>query len=159
MEQERPEKTPASEDPQTAPMESAAESSDATAAAGVEDHPLGDTIRTLPEEPGVLIVNPEYGARLGDEEALRPTYERLGTYFKRRCPGWTCHLFSGNRALTPAIGLKASRKVPFFNADIECRLLRYEMWAGKAGAYGRQQVRQSAIHWRGGIQHHLWRSG
>jgi putative N6-adenine-specific DNA methylase len=88
----------------------------------------------LPEAPGVLIVNPEYGARLGEAEALRPVYERLGAYFKQRCPGWTCHLFSGNRDLTPAIGLKASRKVPFFNADIECRLLRYEMWSGRGDA-------------------------
>ena len=84
----------------------------------------------LPSSPGVLIVNPEYGARLGQEELLQPTYERLGSYFKDRCAGWSCFVFSGNRYLTGSIGLKASRRVPFFNAQIECRLLKYEMWQG-----------------------------
>jgi putative N6-adenine-specific DNA methylase len=88
----------------------------------------------LPDDPGVLIVNPEYGARLGDEEALTPVYERLGSFFKQRCAGWTCHVLSGNRRLAAALGLRSSRRVPFFNADIECRLLRYDMWSGAADA-------------------------
>jgi putative N6-adenine-specific DNA methylase len=86
----------------------------------------------LPAEAGVLIVNPEYGARLGEEAALRPTYERLGSFFKSRCAGWTCHVLSGNPRLSQSLGLKAGRRVPFYNADIECRLLRYEMWSGSA---------------------------
>ncbi len=85
----------------------------------------------LPAKPGVLIVNPEYGVRLGDETSLQPTYERLGSYFKNQCAGWTCFVLSGNRRLTASLGLKASRRVPLFNADIECRLLRYEMWSGR----------------------------
>ena len=85
----------------------------------------------LPSTPGVLIVNPEYGIRLGQEELLQPTYKRLGNYFKERCADWTCFVFSGNRYLTGNLGLKASQRTPFFNADIECRLLRYEMWKGK----------------------------
>ena len=85
----------------------------------------------MPPQPGVLIVNPEYGARLGQEELLQPTYERLGSHFKERCAGWTCYVFSGNRYLTGSIGLKASQRIPFFNAEIECRLLKYEMWKGR----------------------------
>lgn len=96
----------------------------------IEFHVCDFAATPLPSRPGVLIVNPEYGARLGDEDALRPTYERLGGYFKDRCAGWTCFVLSGNRRLTGSIGLKAGRRVPFFNADIECRLLRYEMWTG-----------------------------
>ncbi len=96
----------------------------------IEFHVCDFAAAPLPARPGVLIVNPEYGARLGDEAALRPTYERLGGFFKDRCPDWTCFVLSGNRRLTGSIGLKASRRVPLFNADIECRLLRYEMWTG-----------------------------
>ena len=83
--------------------------------------------------PGVLIVNPEYGARLGSADELHGTYDRLGHHFKTRCLGWTCFVLSGDRDLSRSIGLKASRRVPFFNADIECRLLRYEMWDGARG--------------------------
>jgi putative N6-adenine-specific DNA methylase len=96
----------------------------------IEFHVADFATAPLPSEPGVLIVNPEYGARLGQEELLQPTYERLGSYFKERCAGWTCFVFSGNRYLTGNIGLKANRRIPFFNAEIECRLLRYEMWQG-----------------------------
>jgi putative N6-adenine-specific DNA methylase len=96
----------------------------------VEFHVADFAEAPLPPEPGVLVVNPEYGARLGDEQTLGTTYERLGRFFKERCAGWTCHVLSGNRALSARLGLKAARRVPFFNADIECRLLRYEMWKG-----------------------------
>ncbi len=88
----------------------------------------------LPAAPGVIIVNPEYGERLGDPAELESTYRRLGAFFKDRCAGWTCHVLSGNRTLTTNLGLKASRRVPFFNAEIECRLLRYEMWEGALGS-------------------------
>ncbi len=97
----------------------------------IEFHVSDFATAPLPARAGVLIVNPEYGARLGEESQLRPTYERLGSYFKDRCPGWACYVLSGNRQLSGSIGLKASRRVPLFNADIECRLLRYEMWTGK----------------------------
>ncbi|MBT8485248.1 MAG: class I SAM-dependent RNA methyltransferase, partial [Phycisphaerae bacterium] len=82
----------------------------------------------LPDEAGVLIVNPEYGSRLGSEATLAPVYERLGAFFKHRCDGWSCFVLSGNRTLTGHLGLRATRRVPFFNADIECRLLEYRMW-------------------------------
>jgi putative N6-adenine-specific DNA methylase len=75
-------------------------------------------------------MNPEYGARLGDETRLAETYDRIGGFFKGKCPGWTCFVLSGNKSLTKHLGLKASRRIPFFNADIECRLLKYEMWTG-----------------------------
>ncbi|MHC4968721.1 MAG: THUMP domain-containing class I SAM-dependent RNA methyltransferase, partial [Planctomycetota bacterium] len=96
----------------------------------IEFHVADFAAAPLPSPPGVLIVNPEYGARLGQEELLQPTYERLGSYFKDHCADWTCFVFSGNRYLTANIGLKASRRIPFFNAEFECRLLRYEMWKG-----------------------------
>ena len=35
-----------------------------------------------------------------------------------------------NWSITGNIGLKASRRIPVFNAEIECRLLRYQMWKG-----------------------------
>lgn len=78
---------------------------------------------------GVLLVNPEYGERLGDERALEPVYERLGTWFRESLPGWNCHLLSGNPRLTKHLGLRSSRRVPFLNATVECRLLEYEIRA------------------------------
>lgn len=83
----------------------------------------------LPAEPGVLIVNPEYGERLGDEERLGEDYARFGRWLKDHAGGWTAHVLSGNPGLTRHLGMKTSRRVPFFNGGIECRLLRYDVRA------------------------------
>lgn len=81
-------------------------------------------------KPGILILNPEYGIRLGEVQALEGTYKRLGDWFKQQCAGWTGYIFTGNLDLAKKIGLRASRRFEFFNAQIDCRLLRYELYTG-----------------------------
>lgn len=84
----------------------------------------------LSPEPGGVIINPEYGERLGEVPDLEKTYKRIGDFFKQRCGGWTCYVFTGNRELAKKIHLHESRKTPFWNAKIDCRLFKYEMYAG-----------------------------
>ena len=84
----------------------------------------------LPNQTGIVILNPEYGERLGEMDALETTYARLGDFFKQSCPGWKGYVFTGNRDLSKHIGLRASRRIPFMNAKIECRLLEYELYQG-----------------------------
>jgi 23S rRNA G2445 N2-methylase RlmL len=84
----------------------------------------------IPPEKGIVILNPEYGERMGDEKALEEIYGRIGDFFKQKCPGWTGFIFTGNTNLAKKIGLKASRRIPFYNANIDCRLLKYEMYEG-----------------------------
>jgi putative N6-adenine-specific DNA methylase len=76
--------------------------------------------------PGVVLVNPPYGERLGEERELKPLYRLLGEVFQR-CRGWTACVFTGNPVLADAIGLKPAEQVPLFNGKIPCRLLRFEM--------------------------------
>ncbi len=84
----------------------------------------------LPDAPGVIILNPEYGGRLGDRGTLELLYARIGDYLKQRCPGWKGYVFTGNRDLSKRIGLRASRRIPFMNAKIDCRLLEYGLYQG-----------------------------
>lgn len=84
----------------------------------------------MPEDKGIVLLNPEYGERMGEERALEATYERMGDFFKQKCPGWTGYIFTGNSNLAKKVGLRASRRIPFFNAKIECRLLKYELYEG-----------------------------
>lgn len=84
----------------------------------------------LPSTPGHIVLNPEYGQRLGEAESLTPTYAGIGDFFKQRCSGWTGHIFTGSRELANQIGLRPSRRLPFMNAQIECRLLSYELYEG-----------------------------
>jgi len=83
-----------------------------------------------PDADGIIIMNPEYGMRLGEIEELELLYARIGDFFKQKCAGYTGYIFTGNPQLGKKIGLRTSRKIPFFNASIECRLLKYEMYRG-----------------------------
>jgi putative N6-adenine-specific DNA methylase len=75
--------------------------------------------------PGVIVCNPPYGERIGEERALRPLYEALGTALRERCPGWRAFVFSGNPLLEAVLGLPPVRSVPLYNGKIPCRLLEY----------------------------------
>lgn len=85
---------------------------------------------TLEDTRPAVMLNPEYGLRLGDETALEATYKGIGDFFKQRCSGYIGYVFTGNLELAKKIGLKTKRRVEFYNADVECRLLEYELYAG-----------------------------
>jgi len=85
----------------------------------------------IPKQRGVIIMNPEYGERLGDVEQLEKTYEEMGDFLKQKCTGYLGYIFTGNLDLAKKIGLQAQRKIEFFNGKIDCRLLEYELFAGK----------------------------
>jgi putative N6-adenine-specific DNA methylase len=81
-----------------------------------------------PEGPaGVLICNPPYGERIGEEKNLFSLYHLLGEVFAERCRGWAAFVFTGNPRLARSIGLKPVQEVPLFNGKIPCRLLRFDL--------------------------------
>lgn len=84
----------------------------------------------LPPAPFLVVMNPEYGQRMGEISQLEKVYARIGDFFKQKCQGLTGYIFTGNFDLAKKVHLTPSRKFPFFNADIDCRLLKYEMYAG-----------------------------
>lgn len=89
----------------------------------------------VPEgEAGVVYMNPEYGLRLGEIEALEETYGRIGDFMKQQCRGYYGYVFTGNLELAKKIGLKAKRRIEFYNSTIDCRLLEYELYAGTRDA-------------------------
>jgi putative N6-adenine-specific DNA methylase len=85
----------------------------------------------VPQEvPGIMMINPEYGERLGDLKELEATYKRIGDFMKQQCRGYHGYVFTGNLDLAKKIGLKANRRIEFYNSTIDCRLLEYELYAG-----------------------------
>ncbi len=84
----------------------------------------------VPEGGGVVVLNPEYGERLGKLEELKGTYQGIGDFFKKRCQGYRGYIFTGNLDLAKRVGLKTKRRIPFFNSNIECRLLEYDLYEG-----------------------------
>ena len=49
--------------------------------------------------PGLVIVNPPYGSRLGEREDLRPLYRALGQTLLSRFHGWRVGLITSESAL------------------------------------------------------------
>jgi 23S rRNA (guanine2445-N2)-methyltransferase / 23S rRNA (guanine2069-N7)-methyltransferase len=78
---------------------------------------------------GLVLVNPPYGARLGEADALRPLYETLGRQLLACFQGWEAAVFTGEPSLGRSLGLRAHRTHTFFNGPIECRLLRMRLEA------------------------------
>ena len=76
-------------------------------------------------ERGVVFFNPEYGIRLGTTEELLPVYEGIGRFMAEKCAGYTGGLITGNPDLANAVPLYYSRRVPFYNGPIDCRLSIY----------------------------------
>ncbi|WP_090501651.1 THUMP domain-containing class I SAM-dependent RNA methyltransferase [Pedobacter terrae] len=92
-------------------------------------------LTTVPEEgKGVVVFNPEYGERLGVHSKLELTYKRMGDFMKTKCKGYAGYIFTGNPDLAKKIGLKAAKKVEFYNGKLDCRLLEYELYEGSRRA-------------------------
>ena len=79
-------------------------------------------------DKGVVILNPPYGKRMGEDDDLRELYCQIGDVMKKYCRGWTGYVLTGNLELAKYIGLKASRRYVLFNGAIECRLLKYDLY-------------------------------
>jgi len=88
--------------------------------------------------PGILLTNPPYGERIGvrgdrsqaPDEMATAFYSAFSTTLKQRFAGWQVYLFTADLGLPKMLRLKESRKTPFFNGALECRLFRFEMVAG-----------------------------
>ncbi|MBD8658326.1 class I SAM-dependent RNA methyltransferase [Oxalobacteraceae sp. CFBP 13730] len=89
-------------------------------------------------EPGILLTNPPYGERIGvrgdstvpQDDMAAGFYAAFSTTLKQRFAGWTAFLFTADLGLPKMLRLKESRKTPFFNGALECRLFRFDMVAG-----------------------------
>lgn len=79
-----------------------------------------------PEGPGVILFNPPYGERLGEEKELRGLYRTLGEVIRDRCQGWDVWMFSGNARLVKEMGLNPIQEHALFNGKLPCQLLQLQ---------------------------------
>ena len=104
------------------------------AAAGVESAVTLKQANVLelpaPCEPGVLVTNPPYGVRLGEQQELAHMYPKLGDALKQKYAGWRVCIFTADLRLPKLIGLKPARRIPLYNGALECRLYVFEMVSG-----------------------------
>ncbi|MBW1781376.1 MAG: bifunctional 23S rRNA (guanine(2069)-N(7))-methyltransferase RlmK/23S rRNA (guanine(2445)-N(2))-methyltransferase RlmL [Deltaproteobacteria bacterium] len=90
----------------------------------------------MKEIPGLVVLNPPYGERLGEIRELRSLYANLGTRLKTQFEGWRASLFTGNVDLGKGMGLRAEKKYSLYNGPLECKLLNFRIepkWFVKTG--------------------------
>lgn len=85
---------------------------------------------TAPATEGIIVTNPPYGVRLGEEQALAEFYPKLGDVLKKQFSGWRAYFLSADMRLPKLIHLAASKRTPLFNGALECRLFEYKMVEG-----------------------------
>jgi putative N6-adenine-specific DNA methylase len=88
--------------------------------------------------PGILLTNPPYGERIGvrgdrsieADEMAQSFFSAFSATLKQRFAGWSVFLFTADLGVPKLLRLKESRKTPFYNGALECRLFRFDMVAG-----------------------------
>ena len=99
--------------------------------AGLDEHiriahkPL-DQFGKATADTGLLITNPPYGARMGEEQQLVPLYQKLGTVLQKNFVEWRAAVYTGNLNLAREMDLSPSKQYSLFNGSIPCKLLVFD---------------------------------
>jgi 23S rRNA G2445 N2-methylase RlmL len=99
--------------------------------AGVEDYIVFERADacTLPPpvERGVIMTNPPYGVRLGDEFFLEELYRNFAHNLKTNYAGWDAFILSGDPQWTRFLSMKAHKRHPIDNGGVDCRWIQYKI--------------------------------
>jgi putative N6-adenine-specific DNA methylase len=85
---------------------------------------------SAPATEGVIVTNPPYGVRLGEQQELAEFYPKLGDALKKNFGGWRAYILTADMRLPKLIRLAASKRTPLYNGPLECRLFEYKMVEG-----------------------------
>ena len=97
---------------------------------------------SIPDEKGVMISNPPYGERMGEE--VEELYENIGNWMKSEMTGFDCWIISSNDEALKRVGLKPEKKIKVYNGDLECSYRKYSIYEGskklkKQGAFNEEE--------------------
>jgi 23S rRNA (guanine2445-N2)-methyltransferase / 23S rRNA (guanine2069-N7)-methyltransferase len=92
-----------------------------------------------PAEEGLLITNPPWGERMGDEESVAPIFGELGNFLEQRLSGWKGAVLTGNPRLGLRMGLEARKRYAMQDGPIECQLLIFDPGKRERRAQARRE--------------------
>ena len=78
----------------------------------------------LPEKYGILITNPPYGERIGEDEEVKEILKTIGEIFGKD-ETWSNYIISPERNFENLYGEKASRKRKLYNGNIRVDYYQY----------------------------------
>ena len=93
----------------------------------VERRDIGDAQPAESWKPGLIVCNPPYGERLGDEQETAELYKRFGDTLKTHFTGWKAAMIISNPELGFRLGIRSQKPITLFNGALECKLLRFNI--------------------------------
>ena len=90
----------------------------------IERRDISDAKPPASWQKGLVVCNPPYGERLGDEAETAVLYEQFGQTLKNNFVGWQAALIISNPELGFRLGIRSQKPIMLFNGALECRLLR-----------------------------------
>jgi putative N6-adenine-specific DNA methylase len=93
----------------------------------IEENNFFDTLKSSDGKLHIVF-NPPYDERL--DIHMEEFYKNIGDTLKKNYPGTNAWMITANLEALKYVGLKPSRKIKLFNAGLEARLVKYEMYEG-----------------------------
>ena len=78
-------------------------------------------------QKGLIVCNPPYGERLGDEASLLYLYQNLGERLRQSCLNWEAAVFTGAPELGKRMGIRSHKQYAFWNGALPCKLLLFKV--------------------------------
>ncbi|MFH1812366.1 MAG: bifunctional 23S rRNA (guanine(2069)-N(7))-methyltransferase RlmK/23S rRNA (guanine(2445)-N(2))-methyltransferase RlmL [Pseudomonadota bacterium] len=92
--------------------------------------------------PGLVLVNPPYGERMGSRREVEALYPRLGQVLRERFAGWSAGVLTTDDALASLLGLRPRRRHAVANGALDCQFLEFDLLAVEARQQRAEQAGQ-----------------
>ena len=76
--------------------------------------------------PGLVLSNPPYGERMGNDKSLRALYQTFSELLKNKPQDWQLAVFTADRNFAKAQPMKAKKHYSFYNGRLHSQLYCYE---------------------------------
>ncbi|MEQ1636961.1 MAG: bifunctional 23S rRNA (guanine(2069)-N(7))-methyltransferase RlmK/23S rRNA (guanine(2445)-N(2))-methyltransferase RlmL [Methylococcales bacterium] len=93
----------------------------------VERRDILDAKPALSWPVGLVICNPPYGERLGDEQITAELYTRFGEILKAHFVGWKAAMIISDPELGFRLGIRSHKPITLYNGALECKFLRLDI--------------------------------
>lgn len=80
-----------------------------------------------PSASGLMVTNPPYGERLGEEVETLLLYRRFGRQLKAQFNGWKLGILAGDESLLKRLKLRSEKKYKFLNGALDVTLANYDL--------------------------------
>lgn len=91
-----------------------------------EHRTIADNVLPL-LKPGLALMNPPYGERIGSSDDLSNLYGDIGRWLRTQCHGWKAAIIVSDAELGKNVGIRAQKINTFYNGALECKLLQFDV--------------------------------